>query len=369
MNDFEGLKGLMPDFEINLLSLRQSAIEERFPLSMTWELTPYCNFSCPMCYVHLTPEMARKKGTMLTADQWLELGRQFSEMGLLLVNLTGGEPLTRPDFWEIYEGLCRMGIFVAVFTNGYIVDEKVVERFKEMPPRFVKVSVYGGCNETYEKMCGVKNGFTRVCHALDLLKEAGIPISLTSTIVKENQDDLPLIVQMAKEKDITIQTTDTVMTTARGAASDPANSRLENTRVQKMTLEDLKKYRHEPVASMLEECGSYGRAASITWHGHLQLCNFFEHEYVQVSSPINAEELWKQFFAVTDAIRKPPECADCPDAEFCHVCPGALASASGYADRLSPDVCVDAALAHKRYNELMAAEAAEASDAAGICLE
>ena len=80
------------------------------PIAGNFELTARCNFNCPMCYVHMTPEQLRETGrNELTAQQWLNIAKQARDMGMVFALLTGGEPFVRKDFYEIYEGMKALG--------------------------------------------------------------------------------------------------------------------------------------------------------------------------------------------------------------------------------------------------------------------
>ena len=76
------------------------------PLSVTFELTARCDLNCRMCYIHKRQNDAAVMERERTAEEWLALARQAQERQMLLLLLTGGEPLLRPDFREIYTG-CR----------------------------------------------------------------------------------------------------------------------------------------------------------------------------------------------------------------------------------------------------------------------
>ena len=78
--------------------LHARACAKGIPLAGNFELTPRCNFNCRMCYVHLTPEEEQRRGTELTADEWLAIAEQARSQGMLFLLLTGGEPLVRTDF-------------------------------------------------------------------------------------------------------------------------------------------------------------------------------------------------------------------------------------------------------------------------------
>ena len=129
--------------------LYSKAAARRIPISGTFELTPLCNFACRMCYVRKTPEQVKAHDRpMLTYDDWLRIAREGREQGMLFLLLTGGEPLLWPRFWELYEKLVDMGMLVAINTNGSLIDDEAIERFKRRPPRRVNITLYGGCDGT-----------------------------------------------------------------------------------------------------------------------------------------------------------------------------------------------------------------------------
>ena len=71
------------------------------PIGGTFELTPRCNFDCPMCYVHRKENDADARSRELTTQQWISLAQQATDAGMVFALLTGGEPFLRKDFFEI----------------------------------------------------------------------------------------------------------------------------------------------------------------------------------------------------------------------------------------------------------------------------
>ncbi len=325
----------------------------KFPLYATFELTPYCNLRCPMCYVRLDPVRAAKQGKLMTGKQWLEIARQARDMGLLFVTLTGGEPFLHPDFWEIYDGLLEMGILPSIFTNGCLINEEVVERLKKKPPHNIKMSIYGASNETYETMCGVKDGYTKVCHAIDLLKEAGLSFFCTATVVRENRQDIGALYTMAHEKQIRFFHTIAVTNSARDALSDPLNSRISSVE-SKWTLERMEKEKRKDryINQPFIACGGYSVTFHMTWHGHMQFCGFAAKPYVQIAEPIDVKRSWEAMLEETERITTPVECETCEHYEFCKRCPGLLAAESGDPGKISSSFCKQAADLHELYNKL-----------------
>ncbi|MBQ4244555.1 MAG: radical SAM protein, partial [Clostridia bacterium] len=134
--------------------LHMKAEKNRIPLGVTFELTSRCNFSCRMCYVHST-DCNINKPLELSAGQWIEIAQKAKDAGALFVLITGGEPLVRDDFAEIYEAIAKMGFVISVNTNGSLIDEKILDLFTKNRPNRVNVSLYGADGETYKKLCGV----------------------------------------------------------------------------------------------------------------------------------------------------------------------------------------------------------------------
>ena len=344
------VEDIMSPFDLMYRDMQKWARQARVPLNAFFELTPLCNFHCPMCYVRLTPEMARAQGRILSAEEWLEIGRQLKDMGTFTVTLTGGEPLVHPGFWEIYEGLQKMGIYVTVFSNGALIDEEAAARFKAFPPRGIKLSLYGASDETYERMCGAKDGFTRVSHAIDALKAAGVPVYATSTIVRDNVQDLEAMYRFAEEKRILFSHSMDVSNNARGAASDPVTARLSFAeRVKTWSPETLAKQRHPFPAKPFAFCRDFGAACHITWHGRMQVCADLASRYTQLTAPFDLPAAWQELLALADAIPFPEACATCEDREFCQFCPGGLNAESGDPAKITPAFCEKAALLHKAY--------------------
>lgn len=105
-------------------ALINRAKEKKVPINGSLELLPLCNMNCDMCYVRLSREEMERKGRLCTADEWLEIGRQMKESGVLFLLLTGGEPLLFPDFKRMYLELRGMGFILTINTNGTLIDEE-----------------------------------------------------------------------------------------------------------------------------------------------------------------------------------------------------------------------------------------------------
>ena len=117
---------------------------------MSMELTERCNNNCLHCYINLAADDEEAKKKEITFEEIKEIVDEAAQMGCLSWHLTGGEPLLREDFSDIYLYLKRKGMRVTVFTNATLISSKITNLFKTYPPQNLGVSIYGLSQETYE---------------------------------------------------------------------------------------------------------------------------------------------------------------------------------------------------------------------------
>ena len=184
--------------------LHARACAKGIPLAGSFELTARCNFNCRMCYVHLTPEEQRRRGAELTADEWLAIAEQARSQGMLFLLLTGGEPLIRVDFRYLLTELKKMGLMVSINSNASLIDDDWLDFFRHEPPSRMNITLYGGCNETYERLCG-RPMYDRVVHNIRALKALGIGVKLNASMTPYNVDDMDAIYAIATELGTPVQ--------------------------------------------------------------------------------------------------------------------------------------------------------------------
>lgn len=320
--------------------LEKNAYEKCIPLNGTFELTARCNFDCNMCYVHLNERQIKEIGRELTNEEWLEIARQAKDAGMLYLTLTGGEVFARPHFRELYEALSDMGFFISILSNGYLVDEKVIAWLKERPPHMLRFTLYGASNETYEKVCGVKDGFDCVSHAIDLVKEAEIPFYMVSTLVKENEDDFEKMYKFAQENKICFEVSPVVVKPVRGAERDVEKHRITWLKdyIKESDNRKEKKYENMQIHHILEHCGHFRKAFVITWNGNLELCTLMNEPYVSMIDK-EFKKAWKELLYSLIQMKLPKECDDCKYSRYCQRCPGILSAECGNYDQVSKEFC------------------------------
>lgn len=125
--------------------IKEDAYKACRPIQATFELTPRCALNCKMCYVHLHPEEIPTcgRGRELTAEEWIEMGRQAQDAGVFSLCITGGDPVLHPEFEKIWKALSGMGFYITLQTNAYSITDKLEQLFYEYPPQEAKITLYG----------------------------------------------------------------------------------------------------------------------------------------------------------------------------------------------------------------------------------
>lgn len=185
--------------------LLDQAKRTRTPANGSIELLPLCNMNCDMCYVRLSREEMERQGRLRTVDEWLEIGRQMQEAGVLFLLLTGGEPFLFPEFRKLYLGLRKMGMILTINTNGTLIDEELAAFLGENKPRRVNITLYGTDDETYAELCHYPGGFEKTMNGIRLLREHGVDVKIGGSLAKTNLDDLDRLLDLGEELGIPVR--------------------------------------------------------------------------------------------------------------------------------------------------------------------
>lgn len=277
-----------------------------------------------MCYVHLEEDAIAQRGRELSAKEWIQLGEQAIEAGTLSLTITGGEPLVRPDFPEIYTALTDMGFWISLQTNLSLLDGKLLDLIASRPPTRIKATIYGATEETYEKVCGVKDGLRRVKRGIENVLAAQIPLVLVSTVIRENEAELDAIHRLAAEYGLPLQHTHNVMNSRRNDQSaDILASRILYEDLSEEERCDLHIKPHQKVMSPLDICGNYQNGGYwVLWNGHLSLCSHMDMKYEPLKTSIGQcfDEM------LEDLDRQYPRgcCSGCEANTYCRTCPAVL---------------------------------------------
>lgn len=172
----------------------------RYPVNATLELTLRCNLKCKMCmFRHSSEEDSILSKEELSASKWETMIKELFDAGVLNVLITGGEPLLRKDFSEIYKSIYRLGFIITVYTNATLVTEEILETFRQYPPHRIGITLYGASNQTYENLCGCKDGFDRAISGARALAALPSVLEFRTTVVQDNKDEIEAVTELVKK--------------------------------------------------------------------------------------------------------------------------------------------------------------------------
>ena len=182
------------------LDLWEKMRSKHLPQSFDLELTARCNNDCRHCYIGVPAGDQKAKAQELAPAEIERIARQAVSMGTVWCLLTGGEPLLRSDFPDLYLMLRRLGLLVSVFTNAALVSAEHVELFRKHPPRDIEVTVYGATEETYERVTRRPGSFKAFTRGLDLLLSSGVKVRLKAMAMRSNFHELAEIASFCRAR-------------------------------------------------------------------------------------------------------------------------------------------------------------------------
>ena len=155
------------------------------------ELTERCDNNCIHCYINLPADDRQALERELSTEEWKRILTEAGSLGCLEVRLTGGEPLLREDFEEIYIHARRLGIKVLIFTNARRMTPHLADLLSRIPPLIeIEVSLYGIKKETYEAVTRVPGSFEEAWRGVNLLIDKNIPFLVKNALLPPNKKEV-----------------------------------------------------------------------------------------------------------------------------------------------------------------------------------
>ncbi|MBN1629020.1 MAG: radical SAM protein, partial [Thermoleophilia bacterium] len=344
--------------EIQDLPLWERLAAKRAPISFDLEITARCNNDCRHCYINLPAGDLTAKAAELGTAELLDIARQAVDMGTMWCLLTGGEPLLREDFAEIYLGLKRLGLLVSVFTNACLVTPAIVDLFKKYPPRDIEATVYGATRETYEAVTRRPGSWSAFVHGLDCLLEGGLKVRLKAMALRSNAHEFAAISRFCRDRTNDYYRFDPVLhlrvdrdserneqikaerlSAAEVVALERADPRRFKSLREGCTNGDLINPEFENETSdHLFGCGAGFNSFAVGYDGTFRLCSSLWHpDTVYDLREGTLREAWEEWVPHVRSMRSSsPEfldtCRRCPIINLCLWCPAHAALETGALD-------------------------------------
>lgn len=308
-------------------NIHAKAKAERIPVSGAIELTFRCNLHC--CHCYCSPDDTRKE---MSYRQVCRILDEIADAGCLWLLITGGEPLLRDDFLDIYSYAKKKGMIITLFTNGTLISPYIVDYLKSYPPFMIEISLYGITSQTYEIITGVKGSFRRCLEGIDILRKNNLPLRLKTMVMTLNQDEVVDIERFADSLGLEFRL-DALINPRLNGDKEPCKFRVSPEKVVEFDLVSKKRtaelmefcseFVGPPGSDNLYLCGAGTTSFHIDPYGYLSLC-----EMARIPSFNLAERSFKEYWYnnILEVLSQKPKgdypCGRCDLISLCSQCPG-----------------------------------------------
>lgn len=172
---------------------------DRIPIDGSFEITHRCNLKCVHCYLGDQENIREHRQQELSTDEIKTILDDLVAAGTLNITFTGGDPMMRKDFAEIYTYAIKLGMVTTVFCDGVLVTDKMVELFNQYPPRELEISIYGATTATYENVTKIKGSFKKFMAGINRLKNNGVRFRLKTVLLSLNKHEFNDMQKIAKD--------------------------------------------------------------------------------------------------------------------------------------------------------------------------
>lgn len=307
--------------------LHEKAALKRVPIKGTIELTPFCNLNCSHCYV----KVGERENYVLSYQEICHIIDMVIAEGCLWLIFSGGEPLTRNDFLDIYRYAKERGLIIIILSNGTLVTPEIASYLQKVPPYSVTISLYGVTKKTYEAMTKIPGSFKQFQYGIQLLLDYDIPLKFSAIMTTLNQHEFWEMRKFGGT--MGVETNFYLSLSPRIDGSKiPCEIRLSPEEVLNIDRADknrcnkwLKTVR-EIQSSVINPEGQFNCTAGlneflIDCHGMLNLCPIFRTPGYNLLKG-TFKEGWNLLSDIRlKRMRLPPECQSCVWISMCPQCP------------------------------------------------
>jgi radical SAM protein with 4Fe4S-binding SPASM domain len=164
------------------------------PFLVVWDFTHKCNLNCKHCYSNSGAVLEEE----LSTKEALDVVDQLDDAGVTALAFSGGEPLSKKDFFEVASHAVKRGLYVSVATNGTLLTRENVKKLKQTGVHYVEVSIDGATAGTHDTFRGVPGAFEKAVTGIRNAVEEDLCACIATTATKGNLAEFPAIIDLAE---------------------------------------------------------------------------------------------------------------------------------------------------------------------------
>ena len=333
--------------EFSRMAYERSVQQERI-IKAQLELTYRCNLHCRHCYTdpYNGKEFFPRE---LSVTEIHRLLGEMQDLGVMWLNLTGGDIFMHPDFFEIYEAANRQGFLLQLYTNGTLFTRAIIERLRQLPPFTIDISCHSVNEKRFDWFTQVPGSYRAFMRGMTLLRESGLPFTLKTKLMDWNKDELDDIRAFTESFGQRFGYTTSLSPRLNGDCTslayriDPQDlKRLEHSDVLREA-EDLCAAQEEiakPDSNRLYRCGCGTNSIHINAWGELGTCTL-QYEHRVSLRTHSLQDAVAQVFGAVRSMRYQSDspCRSCDIHRFCEKKPTAARWEHGDAESPVPYDC------------------------------
>jgi len=177
------------------ISVRHAGTLPRVPLEGSIDLTYRCNNNCRHCWLRLPPDAPEGKDE-LSFDELRRIAGEARAMGCRRWNVSGGEPMLRPDFAGIFDYLTSRAASYTLNTNGTLITPAIAQLLKRKGSKLV--ALYGATAEVYDAVTRHPGGFEEAMRGFAYLREAGAGFTVQLIPMRANWHQWDRMIELAE---------------------------------------------------------------------------------------------------------------------------------------------------------------------------
>lgn len=188
------------------------------PYIVIWEVTQACDLACVHCRASAQPN---RNPFELSTEEGKRLIDEVAQMEVPVFVLTGGDPIKRPDLFELIEYASGVGVRVSLTPSATpLLTRDIIRRLKQAGLARLAVSLDGSHAEVHDAFRGMSGSFDRTMEAIAWANEAGLPVQINTTFSGRNVDDFDAIAALLEKKKIALWSVFFLVPTGRGKLND-----------------------------------------------------------------------------------------------------------------------------------------------------
>lgn len=311
--------------------LDQNLGKRRAPLDGGIELTERCNLNCVHCFINRPAKDKKAIAEEMATEEVFKLIDSAVDNECLWFLMTGGEPLLRTDFKDIYLHAKKRGLLITIFTNATLINDAYASFFKEFPPDSIEISIYGATPKTHDRVTRVPGSFDSCMNGMKSLKKAQVPFELKTMAMTINKHELTDMERLAEKLGVRFRY-DPLIQSRYDRGKGPQAYRLTPEEII-----DLDR-RHEKIRASIRQlcekllvppendkilgCGAGEYGFFVDPYGNLMPCLGLRKMSYNLRKGTFEDGFYNYFAKITQRRQtKRTECTDCKLRNLCFQCP------------------------------------------------